>query len=96
MVAFFPKNLSASVNYKRGNNDTKKNNSRTWCALIVVQLLALTQSNTIDSKASAELAVPTVKSYTTTAPNSNGTMTIHTTNSIQGTPSAFSNKKSLL
>jgi hypothetical protein len=50
----------------------------------VVQLLACTQSNTIDSKASAELAVPIVKSHTTMAPNNNVTMTIHTTNSIQG------------
>jgi hypothetical protein len=56
----------------------------TICALIFVQLLSCTQSNTIDSKASAELAVPTVKSNTTMAPNNNGIITIHTTNSIQG------------
>jgi hypothetical protein len=52
-------------------------------ALIVVQLLACTQINTIFSRASAELAVPTVKSHAIMTPN-NATMTIHTTNSIQG------------
>jgi hypothetical protein len=50
----------------------------------MVQLLACTQSNTIYSRASAELAVPTLKSHATMTPNKNATMTIHTTNSIQG------------
>ena len=31
MIAFFPKDLSACVDYKLGNNDTKKNNSRNMC-----------------------------------------------------------------
>jgi len=57
------------------------------CALIVVQLLACAQSDTIYSRASAELAVPTVKSHATMTPNNNATMTIHTTNSIHGSNS---------
>jgi hypothetical protein len=48
-------------------------------------LLALRMQNvTIDSKAFAELPVPTLKSNTTVGANNNATMTIHTTNSIQG------------
>jgi hypothetical protein len=39
----------------------------TICALIAVRVLVCTQSNTIDSKASAELPVPTLKSNTTVA-----------------------------
>jgi hypothetical protein len=48
-------------------------------------LLALrTQNVTIDSKAFVELPVPTLKANTTVGTNNNATMTIHTTNSIQG------------
>ena len=48
-------------------------------------LLALrTQNLTIDSKAFAELPVPTLKSNTTVGTNNTATMTIHTTNAIQG------------
>jgi len=43
-----------------------------------------TQNVTIDSKAFADLPVPTLKSNTTVGTNNNATMTIHTTNSIQG------------
>jgi hypothetical protein len=71
------KNLSASVYYKWAIMIQRKT-IFTICTLIMVQLLACTQSNTIDSKASAELAVPTVGTI------NNATMTIHTTNSIQG------------
>jgi len=47
-------------------------------------LLALrTQDVTVDSKAFAELPVPTLKSNTTIGTNNNVTMTVHTTNSIQ-------------
>src|SRR5215469_15482328 len=57
----------------------------TICALFMVLLLALyTENVTIDSKAFAELPVPTLKSHTTIGTNNNATMTIHTTNSIQG------------
>jgi hypothetical protein len=58
---------------------------------IIVLLLALCTTNqniTIGSKAFAQLPVPNVKSNTriisTVANNNNVTMTIHTTNSIQG------------
>jgi hypothetical protein len=58
---------------------------------IIVLLLALfAQSITIDSKAVGQLLVPNVKSNTSklitssVATNNNVTMTIHTTNSIQG------------
>ena len=51
-------------------------------------LLALrTQNVTVDSKAFAELPVPTLKSNTTIGTNNNATMTVHTTNSIQGSNS---------
>src|SRR5215469_5799286 len=57
----------------------------TICALFMVLLLSLcTENVTIDSKAFAELPVPTLKSNTTVGTNNNATMTIHTTNSIQG------------
>jgi hypothetical protein len=55
----------------------------TICVLFMTLLLALrTQNVTIDSKAFAELPVPTLNSNTTT--NNNATMTMHTSNSIQG------------
>jgi hypothetical protein len=59
--------------------------------LIIVLLLALCAQNiTIDSKAFAQLPVPKVESNpsriitSSVATNNNVTMTIHTTNSIQG------------
>ena len=61
--------------------------------LIIGLLLGLySQTNTIDSKAFAQLLVPSVKSNTSSITTSssaatsdnNATMTIHTTNSIQG------------
>jgi hypothetical protein len=55
----------------------------TICVLFMALLLALrTQNVTIDSMAFAELPVPTLNSNITT--NNNATMTIHTSNSIQG------------
>jgi hypothetical protein len=53
----------------------------TICALITVLLLAFCTQYISFDKASA---VPTVRSNTTIAPNNNATITIHTTNSIQG------------
>jgi hypothetical protein len=63
----------------------KRIQKRSTVLLLMVLPLALcTQNIAIDSKAFAEPPVPTVKSNTTVAPNNNATMTIHTTNSIQG------------
>src|SRR5215467_5176382 len=60
----------------------------TICVLFMALLLALrTQNVTVDSKAFAELPVPTLKSNTTIGTNNNATMTVHTTNSIQGSNS---------
>jgi hypothetical protein len=57
----------------------------TMPVFIIVLLLALcTEKITIDSKAFAQLPVPNVNSNTSVATNNNVTMTIHTTNVIQG------------
>ena len=65
----------------------------TISALIIILLLALCAQNiTIESKASAQLPVPNVKSNTSrlanpssaVTTNNNAIITIHTTNSIQG------------
>src|SRR5215831_9300585 len=56
----------------------------TICVLFMALLLALrTQNVTIDSKTFAELPVP-LRSNTTVGTNNNATITIHTTNLIQG------------
>src|SRR5215813_11068784 len=54
--------------------------------LIIILLLVLCPQNiTIESKASAQLPVPNVKSNTSAVTtNNNAIITIHTTNSIQG------------
>jgi hypothetical protein len=54
------------------------------CVLITVLLLAICTQYISFDKASAELAVSTVRSNTNIAHNNNATITIHTTNSIQG------------
>ncbi len=51
---------------------------------MILLLASCIQNIAIGSKAFAELPVPTLKSNPTVATNNNATMTIHTTNSIQG------------
>jgi hypothetical protein len=78
------KDRYSNINRTRVSTSTMYSYISVFSICVLILLAFCTQNITIVSKAFAELPVPAVTSNASLAPSNNATITIHTTNSIQG------------